>query len=184
MKSALHFANSASSSRETPPAAPPPFDALLAWNTEVLAASDRCLTRVLDHMTAAQRATGWPDRVSTSARDCILEASKLQTRMLDETIVQTVAKTLETWDQLLATTGGAPAEGGRRRKSRTPEIARWPLHDAERHVLQFGEMSVAPFRAWMQAADMWQRRWMAAMSGGWTAPRSIAGGKKGGRAKP
>ena len=53
--------------------------------------------------------------------------------------------------------------------------------DAERHVLQFGEMSVAPFRACMQAGDMWQRRWMAAMSGGWTAPRSIAAAVSGRR---
>ncbi|MGE0849658.1 MAG: hypothetical protein AB7O44_08550 [Hyphomicrobiaceae bacterium] len=82
MKSALHFANSASSSRETSPAAPPPFDAMPAWNTEVLAASDRCLTRVLDHMAAAQRATGWPDRVSASTRDCILKAPKLRDAIL------------------------------------------------------------------------------------------------------
>jgi hypothetical protein len=38
---------------------------LRQWSDEIDAVNDRCLTKAIDRMTAAQRAMGWPDHGST-----------------------------------------------------------------------------------------------------------------------
>ena len=77
------------------------LDALRQWRSEIDAANDRCLTKAIERMAAAQRALGWPDHVSTgdsvalegrmhyfllftAARDSLLKASKLQTDVIDK----------------------------------------------------------------------------------------------------
>jgi hypothetical protein len=77
------------------------LDALRQWSTEIDAVNDRYLTKAIDGMAAVQRAMGWPDHVSTSgsgplagtmhyfllftaARDELLKACKLQTRVIDK----------------------------------------------------------------------------------------------------
>jgi hypothetical protein len=77
------------------------LDALRQWSNEIDAVNDRCLTKAIDHMAAAQRAMGWPDHVTTSetgtlpggmhyfilftaVRDTLMKASKLQTDVIDK----------------------------------------------------------------------------------------------------
>ena len=76
------------------------LDALQQWNNEIVATNDRCSTKAIDRIAAAQKAMGWPDRVSTSdsvalgkmhyfvlftaARDSLQQASKLQTAVIDK----------------------------------------------------------------------------------------------------
>ena len=64
-------------------------------------ANDRCLTKVIDHMAAAQLLWGWPDHATTATgeggpgtmhyfllfivvRDTLQKASKLQTDVIDK----------------------------------------------------------------------------------------------------
>ena len=77
------------------------LDALQQWSNEIQAANDHCLTKVIDHMAAAQRAVGWPDHATTATgegepgtmhyillftvvRDTLQEACKLQTHVIDK----------------------------------------------------------------------------------------------------
>ena len=45
------------------------LDSLRQWNDEVSAANDRCLAKALSEVAAVQRALGWPEHISTAARD-------------------------------------------------------------------------------------------------------------------
>ncbi len=77
------------------------LDALRQWSNEIDAVNDRCLTKAIDRMAAAQQAMGWPDHVSTgdsvalasrmhyfllftAVRDALQKASKLQTDVIDK----------------------------------------------------------------------------------------------------
>jgi hypothetical protein len=77
------------------------LDALQQWSNEIHAANDRCLTKVIDNMAAAQRAVGWPDHATTATgegdpgimhyfllftvvRDTLQEASKRETDVIDK----------------------------------------------------------------------------------------------------
>ena len=77
------------------------LETLRQWGNEIDATNDRYLTKALDRIAAAERAMGWPDHVSTSgsgplagtmhyfllftaARDELLKACKLQTRVIDK----------------------------------------------------------------------------------------------------
>jgi hypothetical protein len=77
------------------------LEALRQWSNEIDAANNRCLTKAIDRMAAAQQAMGWPDHVSTSdaaalagrmhyfllftaVRDSLRKATKLQTEAIDK----------------------------------------------------------------------------------------------------
>jgi hypothetical protein len=77
------------------------LDALQQWSNEIRAVNDHCLTKVIDHMEAAQRAVGWPDHATTATgqgepgimhyfllftvvRDTLQQACKLQTDVIDK----------------------------------------------------------------------------------------------------
>ena len=77
------------------------LDALQQRRNEIHAANDHCLTKVIDHMAAAQQAMGWPDHATTATgegdpgtmhyfllftavRDALQKASKLETDVIDK----------------------------------------------------------------------------------------------------
>ena len=77
------------------------LDALQQWKNAIHAANDRYLTKVVDHMAAAQRGMGWPDHAATATgegdpgkmhyfllfnvvRDTLQKACKLQTDEIDK----------------------------------------------------------------------------------------------------
>ena len=42
------------------------LDALRQWSNEIAAVNDRCSTKAIARIAAAQKAMGWPDHVTTS----------------------------------------------------------------------------------------------------------------------
>ena len=137
------------------------FDALTDWRDALSAVNERCLARVLDRVTAAQRSIGWPEHVSDAARDGILQASKAQTQIVDQII--------EAWEQQLRSSG----ETSMLPHSfmyQMPGLSGSPLAQTTPELVRLGEMSMAPLRVWMQAANMWQRDWARLMSM-WVEPR-------------
>jgi hypothetical protein len=132
------------------------FEALEQWRDEIFSANDRCLTKVLDQMAAAHRAMGWPDHVAAAAREHLLKASKAQTHMIDQV--------MDAWERQLKSQDvprGVP-EGLR---SQMPAFSGSAFADPVSDMMRFGEMTLVPFRLWIQAAEAWQRSWVAAMSG-------------------
>lgn len=80
-------------SNETRQAVTAAFDALSNWRDETAAANDRCLAKTLDQMSTAARAIGWPDAVISATREHLQNASKMQTRMIDQV--------MDSWEQQL-----------------------------------------------------------------------------------
>ena len=60
------------------------FDALSKWRDEVASSTERYSETVLDKMVAAATAMGWPKEVVEASRVHLVQASKMQTHMIDQ----------------------------------------------------------------------------------------------------
>ena len=137
------------------------FDALSNWRDETAAANDRCLTKVLDQMSDAARAMGWPDHVISATREHLLNASKMQTQMIDQV--------MDSWKQQLKSPTAPMAVP--RFINQISGLSWSPFPSSMTEMMPIGGMPLAPWKFWLQAAEMWQRQWMSTMSA-WTEPRS------------
>lgn len=130
------------------------FDALAHWRHEIFAANERCLTHVLDRVTDAHRALGWPEQITVAAKEHFLKASKMQSHMIEQA--------MDVWQQQLKSQNARSGVPGFIFQTPVPSQFTMPVSEMTR----FGEMTLAPFKLWIEAAEIWQRNWMAAMSGG------------------
>jgi hypothetical protein len=130
------------------------FDALAHWRNEIFAANERCLTNVLDRVTDAHRALGWPEQVTAAAKEHFLKASKMQAHMIDQA--------MDAWQQQLKSHTARSGVPGF--IFQAPVASQFTIPASE--MMRFSEMTLAPFKLWMEVAETWQRTWMAAMSGG------------------
>jgi hypothetical protein len=128
------------------------FDALEQWRNEVRAANERCLTKVCDQVTTAHRALGWPEQATSAAKEHFLNASSIQSQMIEQAV--------ELWQQQLKAQNwrsGAPGSF----QPPTPSQFTRPTSE----LMRFGGMTL-PFVLWIEAAQAWQRAWLSTMSGG------------------
>jgi hypothetical protein len=130
------------------------FDELVNWRNEVFAANERCLTKVLDCVTDAHRALGWPEQVTAAAKEHFLKASKMQLHMIEQA--------MDVWRQQLKSQNARSGVPGF--IFQTAPASQFTVPVSE--MMRLGEMTLAPFKLWIEAAETWQRNWMTAMSGG------------------
>jgi len=130
---------------------------------EVGAANERCLTKVFDQVTHAHRTLGWPERVTSAAKDHFLQASSIQSQMIEQAI--------ELWQQQLKGQNWRSDAPGSRLQASTPPQFTLPTSEMK----HFGEMTLNPFMLWIEAAQAWQRAWICTMSGGVLAEPSSKG---------
>jgi hypothetical protein len=130
------------------------FDALVHWRNEMSAANERCLTQVLDRVTDAHRALGWPEQVTVAAKEHFLKASKMQSHMIEQA--------MDVWQQQLKSQKPRSSVPGF--TFQVPATSQFTMPVSE--MMRFGEMTLAPYKLWIEVAETWQRNWMAAMSGG------------------
>ena len=124
------------------------FNAVSQWREEIAAANDRCLTKVLDQVAAAQRAQGWPSSVTVATREHLLKASKMQTQMIDQLMAE--------WEQQLKSKGASPDASPLRMPSATDPLS---------EMMRLSQMTLTPFKLWLSAAEAWQRSWADAVRG-------------------
>jgi cellobiose-specific phosphotransferase system component IIA len=127
------------------------FEALDQWRDEIFSANERCLTKVLDQMAAAHLAAGWPENVTAAAKEHLIKASKVQTQMIDQV--------MDAWERRLKSQDIARS---------LPEELTFQMpgfSDPVSEMMRLGEMTLVPFKLWIQAAEAWQRHWAASMSG-------------------
>jgi len=122
------------------------FDALSNWRDEVETANERCLGKVLDQTSAVARSMGWPDEAVKTTRDYLQQTAKVQTQLIDQLI--------EVWKQQLKSPIGPMAiPRGLTGQTSGPSLS-----------MMAGAMPdfdlFAPWKIWLQAAEMWQRTWM------------------------
>jgi hypothetical protein len=141
------------SSNDARPAVAAAVQALSKWQDEIAAANERCLSKVVDETSAAARAVGWPDHVIKATRDQLLNASKAQSQVIEQVT--------ELWKKQLESPR-APVPGRlfdqMQRVPGTTHLGAMP------EAFGVGGQPFAPMLLWMQAAEMWQRQWMSAMS--------------------
>lgn len=122
------------------------FNAVSQWRDEISRVNERYLTDVLDQVAAAQRAQGWPNSVTVATREHLLQASKVQAQMIDQLMGD--------WEQQLKSRGVVPDPS----MSRRPSVAN-PVAE----MMRLGEMTLTPFKIWLNAAEAWQRSWAEAL---------------------
>jgi hypothetical protein len=139
------------------------FDAVARWRNEIVSVNERWLTKVLDQVTDAHRALGWPEQVTRAARENFRQASKIQSHMIDQA--------MDAWQQQLKTQHARSGIPGFIFQAPAPSQSTIPASE----MIRFSEMALAPFKLWIEAAETWQRTWMTAMSGGaFPGPSSMA----------
>ena len=126
------------------------FEALSNWRDEIETANERCLGKVLDQTSAVARSMGWPDEAVKTTREYLRHTAKVQTQLIDQL--------MEAWKQQLkspiAPMAIPPGLTGQTSAPSASTIAgAMPDFDA-----------FAPWKIWLQAAEMWQRTWMPDMA--------------------
>jgi hypothetical protein len=124
------------------------FDAMAKWRDEISATNDRCLPKLLDQMTALQRAMGWPPHWSAAGREHLLKASQMQTQMIDQI--------MDTWEQTLKSPGAL--QGATMLPTAGSSVP--GSDDPMKDMIRLWEQMFPPFKFWMQAAEVYQRQLM------------------------
>jgi hypothetical protein len=132
------------------------FEALEQWRDEIFSVNERHLTKVLDQVTSLQRTTGWPDQFAATAREHLTKASKTQTYMIDQV--------MDAWEHQLKS-ANVPSGLPESFKFQTPSLFGSAFMDPASEMMRFQELTLAPFKLWIQTAEMWQRSWTGIMSG-------------------
>jgi hypothetical protein len=129
------------------------FDALEHWRNEVRAANERGLTKVVDQVTNAHRALGWPEHATNAAKELFLKASSMQSQMIEQAI--------DLWQQQLKTQNWRSGVAGSLLQAPTPSQFTQPASEMMRSGI-----TLTPFNLWIEAAQAWQRAWLSTMFGG------------------
>jgi hypothetical protein len=130
------------------------LDSLVHWRNEIVAANERWLTKVLDQVADAHRALGWPEQVTRVAKENILQASMVQSHVIDQA--------MDAWQQQLKSQDAR--SGMPRFIFQAPAPSQFTVPASE--IMRFSEMTLVPFKLWIEAAETWQRTWITAVSGG------------------
>jgi hypothetical protein len=122
------------------------FDALSAWRNDVGACSERYSETVLDKMTAAASAMGWPKELVEASRMYLVLASKTHTYMIDQL--------MNAWREQLK----SPMASQFMAQLRLfPGVGLGAASETS-------NLAIAPVQFWMQATEMWQRNCASALS--------------------
>jgi hypothetical protein len=119
------------------------FDGVSAWREEVAASTARYSQTVLDKMTVAATAMGWPKEAIEASRKHFEQASKMQTSMIDQL--------MKVWQDQLKMAGAFDVQ--------SPPFPGMGFGASQNSTFQ-----VAPVQLWMEAAEVWQRNWASAWS--------------------
>jgi hypothetical protein len=146
MANSSDFTNLAGMTKEMRDRVVAAFDALSNWRDEIEAANERCLGKVLDQTSAVARSMGWPDEAIKTTREYLQHTGKVQTQLIDQL--------MEGWKQQLKSPNGPMAippslTGQTSGPSASMMAGAMPDFDV-----------FAPWKIWLQAAEMWQRTWM------------------------
>src|SRR5262249_32940577 len=129
---ALDIQNLTSLSNEGRQAVAEAFNALERWRNEIRAANARCLTEVLDQVTAAHRALGWPEQATNVAKEHFLKASSIQAQMIEQA--------MDLWQQQLKAQNRRSGAAGSALQAPTPSQSTRPASE----MMRFGGMTLTP----------------------------------------
>ena len=122
------------------------FDAMTQWRDEINDSTKQHGEAVFDKLGVAARAAGWPESLIETTKTQLMQASKLQTDMIEHMMAA--------WkDQLNSPSNPSKLMGslgqGASMPGQMPDVT---------------NLVMVPTQFWMQATTMWQKNWSDAMS--------------------
>ena len=127
------------------------FEAMSTWRSEAVDNSEKNIERVIEKMSAAARALGWPEQ--------IVEATRAQMQTIAKMQIQTMDHMMDAWEEQIKSSNPSAALLSKLRSlSNLAPAGSWPGAAASQSAAQ------NPFGAYMQLAEQWQKAWTDAMA--------------------
>ena len=129
--------------------------ALSTWRNELVETSESNGKRVIEKMSAAAAAMGWPEQIVDAARTQIQSIAEIQVKTMDQV--------MDAWQEQLKLPNPTASASAMLNKLKSlpgmPAAGNWPSADAL-------QQATNPLQFWMQFAEQWQKSWTQAMTGG------------------
>jgi hypothetical protein len=132
------------------------FDAMSTWRIETANNSEKNSEEVIEKMTAAARALGWPEQIVDATRAQLQSITKMQIQMMDQM--------MDAWEEQIRSPNPMTAPSAMLSKLKSlPSVSpagTWPSAEA------FPVSAINPIQFWTQLAEQWQKAWADAMGFG------------------
>ena len=127
------------------------FDAMSNWRTETITNNEKGIEQVMEKMTGAARALGWPEQ--------IVDATRVQMQSISKIQIQTMDHMMDAWEEQIKSPNMPSAMISKLKSLPSFGAAgSWLNADA----LQKGAMN--PFQFYVQFAEQWQKACAEAMT--------------------
>ena len=124
------------------------FDAMSTWRTETVNNSEKNIKEVIEKMSAAARALGWPEQIVDTTRAQMQNLTKMQ--------LQTIDHMMDIWEEQIT----SPNPSAMLSKLQSiPGLS--PTGPDDGAFPTFN-----PFQAYAQFVEQWQKAWASA-TGAW-----------------
>jgi hypothetical protein len=124
------------------------FDAMSMWRTETVNNSEKNLEQVIEKMTAAARALGWPEQ--------IVDATRLQMQTVTKSQIQMMDQMMDALEEQIKSPNPSAMLSKLKSLSSFSSAGSWP---------NLGDMSAMnPMQFSMQSIEQWQKVWSDAMA--------------------
>lgn len=132
------------------------FDAMAAWRSDLMAASERGGERAFDKMAQAAKAMGWPAQLIDSTREQLQGVAKMQVQMIDQM--------MDAWEEQVKSPNpmGAFPTAMMGKLQSLPGMSAFPGFPPMPGMDAFAGMA-NPMQFWMQLGEQWQKNWAQAM---------------------
>ena len=135
------------------------FESMSKWRDEIATTSERHGEQVFTKLGVAAKAAGWPDSLIEATKSQLMQASKMQTGMIDHM--------LEAWQAQLK----SPASQGQFMGSLTQGVPGLPGMSGQ--SIDMTNLALAPTQLILHSMELWRKNWTNAMSM-WTGALSPA----------
>jgi hypothetical protein len=134
------------------------FDAMTKWRDEIASSSERHGQQVFDKLGVAAKAAGWPDSLNDATKSQLMQATKMQTGMIDHMVKawQTQLKSPASQNQFLGSLTQVPG-------TQVPGTQVPGIHDTVKPI-DLTNLALAPTQLLIQSMELWRKNWTDAMS--------------------
>jgi hypothetical protein len=131
------------------------FNAMSTWRIETVNNSEKSSEQVIEKMSAAARALGWPEQMVYASRVQMQSITKMQIQAMDQMI--------DAWEEQIKSPNpmtASPSAMFSKPKSLPSfgSTVSWPNADA------FQKAAINPLQFYMQFVEQWQKAWADAMA--------------------
>ncbi len=120
------------------------FDAMSTWRSEIASNNEKNIQNVIEKVSSAAHALGWPEQIVDATRAQMQSIAKLQ--------IQTMDQIMDAWEEQIRSPGAMSG----------PTAMLSKLQPLAGSGMDMGAMN--PMQLWMQSARQWQNAWVEMMA--------------------